>query len=154
MKILIQKFKNRLVLIEIYKSKAFKKAMHFQSTKNFYLSFGSIKDDSKEYEEYLHLMDKYIDLLELKEDKFIIENSQELYDTYIHPIGEYFTIRDNFSHQSYIIFFFLGITLGLILTSIFRNYWWVLKGTVLVCTLRKFYIMRKANRNKVYGFQF
>ncbi|NER13110.1 hypothetical protein GWK08_06645 [Leptobacterium flavescens] len=146
--------KQSLAIINLNYDSKFKKNIHYESISNFYLSLKKMNLESNELMKYRVLLADYLDLITKEKEKILEENSQENYSKYVEPIGVYLAEKDDFALRGYIIFIFIGISMGLFLTVLFRNYIWVLYGTFIVILLRIVYLNKKRKQNKLYGYQF
>lgn len=152
----IDEIKKSVLLIEDKTSLKMRRAIHYNSIRNFTIHFDEIKGDGSR-NEILKLLKGYLEVIEAQEYDVDRESSIDLARKYIFPIGDYFKNESNFVktfHLRYVIVYGMMIDSLLLISGLLKKISYIPIVTLGFLFYELFVIIFKEPKNRVYGLYY
>ncbi|MBP9104306.1 MAG: hypothetical protein KBF82_10610 [Chitinophagaceae bacterium] len=146
----IQKLENLLAEC-IYKFSSKKRFIHPRTISNFIFHFYSFKDKTKKDLIYLNLKEVLEIMLELDFEDLTPAMSSTLFNQYIYPIVNYYSVYKNFSIHFKGITYFIVVVVGIGLVNILKFSYYYYFIVIFIVGILFLYNRYKERLNKTYG---
>lgn len=152
----IEEIKKAVLLIEDKTSLKMRRAIHYNSIRNFTIHFAEITGVESR-NEILKLLNGYLEEIETQNYDVDSYLSRDLARKYVFPIGEYFKSESNFVitfHLRHVIVYGIMIDSLLMMSGLLKKIYYIPVVTLGFLFYEFFVIIFKEPKNRVYGIYY
>ena len=152
----IDEIKKSVLLIEDKTSLKMRRAIHYNSIRNFTIHFDEIKSNGSR-KEILNLLKSYLEVIEAQNYDVESDSSIDLARKYVFPIGDYFKDESNFVktfHLRNVIVYGIMIDSLLLISGLLKKISYIPIFTLGFLFYEFFVMIFKEPKNRVYGLYY